>query len=134
MIDLSEEVNSFLNEIQANDGQLLVYSLHTTLAIVVNEKESGITHDLEVALEEVAKQDKYYRHNDMEVRTENLVCSTGAEECLNGHSHLRHLLLGTSEVLPISKRKWVRGRWQWLMAIELDGPKNRELVLQYIGT
>ena len=61
------------------------------MAIRVNEKESGFFKDFEDFFKRTFPKDKYYRHNDLNVRTENLVCADGSHECLNGHSHCSHL-------------------------------------------
>lgn len=132
-IDITNQIEGFVKEEKIKNGQILVYSRHTTLAIRINEKESGIFHDFENFLQKILPKEKYYKHNDLGIRTENLVCSPGAAECLNGHSHYRQLLLGTSETIPIVDSKLYLGTWQRVLAIELDGPKNREIFLQVIG-
>jgi len=88
-IDLTNEIELFLKKSKIMIGQLLVYSKHTTLAIRINEKETGIFNDMEKFLNKLLPKNQYYRHNDLEIRTENLVCSSETEECLNGHSHCR---------------------------------------------
>ncbi|OIP24781.1 hypothetical protein AUK11_02395 [bacterium CG2_30_37_16] len=132
-VDLTNEIEKFVSKSKIKFGQLLVYSRHTTLAIRVNEKETGIFNDMEEFLNKLLPKNRYYRHNDLEIRTENLVCSPETEECLNGHSHCRHFLLSTSETIPIQGGTIALGTWQKVMAVELDGPRKREILLQLIG-
>lgn len=132
-LDITGFVENFLNKIKAKKGQILIYSQHTTLAITINENEKGFFEDFENFLKKILPEEAYYKHNDLGIRTENLICSEEGKECLNGHSHCRHLILGTSETLPVNDGKIFLGTWQRILAVELDGPKNREILFQFIG-
>jgi len=90
--DITKEVENFINSNSLKNGHLIIFSNHTTLAIRVTEKETGIFKDAEDFFSKLLPHDKYYAHNDFDIRTENLVCD---KECVNGDSHLKHLLLGT---------------------------------------
>lgn len=133
-IDITEKVKKFVAESKIKNGQILIYSPHTTLAIRINEKEKGIVHDFSEFMVKLLPKDKYYQHNDLNIRTENLVCSVGATDCLNGHSHCGHLLMGgTSEVVPIMEEKLILGQWQRIFAIELDSARDRKVIMQIMG-
>lgn len=131
--DLTDDVADFIKESKIKNGQVLVYSTHTTVAICVNEKETGITKDFKKVLGKIVPKEDYYCHNDLTIRTENLVCQSGASDCLNGHSHCTHLLMRNSEVIPIEDGKMMFGPWQKIFAIELDCSRGRKLVFQIIG-
>jgi secondary thiamine-phosphate synthase enzyme len=131
--DLTDEVADFIKESKVKNGQVLVYSTHTSLAICVNEKETGITKDFKSLLEKLLPRDAYYHHNDLSIRTENLVCQSGPSDCLNGYSHCAQLLMRNSEVIPIENGKMIFGPWQKIFAIELDCARARKLVFQIIG-
>ncbi|MPM23368.1 hypothetical protein SDC9_69840 [bioreactor metagenome] len=131
--DLTDDVADFIKESEIKNGQVLVYSTHTTVAICVNEKETGITKDFKDLICRLIPKDNYYCHNDLTKRTENLVCQSGASDCLNGHSHCTHLLMRNSEVIPIENGKMIFGPWQKIFAIELDCSRSRKLVFQIIG-
>jgi len=131
--DLTDEVTDFIKESQIKNGQVLVYSTHTTVAICINEKETGITKDFKELMCKLIPKDNYYCHNDLTKRTENLVCQSGASDCLNGHSHCTHLLMRNSETIPIENGKMIFGPWQRIFAIELDCCRGRKLVFQVIG-
>ena len=132
-IDLTDLVKEFVSESKINNGSVLIYSKHTTMAIRINEKERGIVEDFVSFINKLLPKNAYYRHNDLTVRTENLVCDPGASDCMNGHSHCLHLLLGSSETIPINKSKLILGLFQRIFAIELDCGRNREVVIQIIG-
>lgn len=132
-IELTEMVQEFVSQSKINTGSVLIYSKHTTMAVRINEKEKGITEDFVSFINKLLPKNAYYRHNDLKIRTENLVCEPGASDCMNGHSHCLHLLLGSSETIPIISGKLMLGIWQRIFAIELDCGRNREVVIQITG-
>lgn len=131
--DITEEVKDFVEKSEIKNGNVLVYSLHTTVAICVNEHEKGIFADFKDLICRLVPTDCYYRHNDLTIRTENLVCQSGASDCLNGYSHCTQLLMRNSETIPIIEGKLMLGTWQRVFAIELDCARKRELIIQVIG-
>ena len=132
-IDLTDEVKEFIEKTQIKNGQVLIYSTHTTLAICINEKEKGITKDFKGLINRIVPKDAYYHHNDLTIRTENLVCQSAASDCLNGHSHCTHLLMRNSEMVPIIDGKIMLGTWQRIFAIELDCCRPRKVLVQVMG-
>lgn len=131
--DLTDEVKEFVKKTKIKNGNVLIYSTHTTLAICINEKEKGITKDFKNLINKIIPKDSYYFHNDLTVRTENLVCQSGASDCLNGHSHCTQLLMRNSETIPIIEGKVMLGTWQRVFAIELDCCRPRKVIVQVIG-
>jgi secondary thiamine-phosphate synthase enzyme len=131
--DITEEVEEFIKKSKIKEGQVLVFSTHTTMAVCVNEKEAGIVKDFKKLMSKLIPKDGYYCHNDLNLRTENLVCQSSASDCLNGHSHCTHLLMRNSETIPIIDGKMVFGPWQRVFAIELDCGRKREIILQVMG-
>jgi len=135
-IDLTNKVKEVVKKSKVKEGQVLIYSPHTTCAIKINEKETCFIADFCEFIESLAPADKYYRHDDLKIRTENLSCSVnpGESECINGHSHIKQMLVGSaSECVPISKGKMLLGRWQWIMMVELDQSRSRDVIVQVIG-
>tara|TARA_Y100000815_G_scaffold236393_1_gene229576 strand:+ start:103 stop:567 length:465 start_codon:yes stop_codon:yes gene_type:complete len=133
-IDITEEIINLIIESQINDGFVLVYSKHTTAAIKINENEPLLLKDMEEFLKRIAPKDANYNHNNFSVRTVNM----NEDECPNGHSHCAHLLLSTSESIPIIDGKIALGQWQRIFLVELDSgfSKNgqeREVLVQIIG-
>ena len=131
--DITENVEDFVKKTKIKNGQVLVYSMHTTLAICINEKEKGIFKDFKDLMCKLIPKDVYYNHNDLTKRTENLVCQSGPSDCLNGYSHCTSLLMRNSETIPIVDGKMIFGPWQRVFAIELDCGRKREIIFQVIG-
>lgn len=130
-IDITEDVENLIKKNKVKNGYIIVFSKHTTAAIRVNEKEKGIYKDFKIFVNKLIPAKQYYHHNDLTIRTENLVCDVGASDCLNGHSHCLHLLMGaTSEHIPIIDGKLAFGLYQRIFLIELDCPRSREVLVQ----
>lgn len=130
-IDITREIEEFAKSNNIIDGIVTIFSKHTTAAIRINEKEQGIYKDFEQFSHLLFPKEKYYHHNDLTIRTENLVCEPGASDCLNGHSHCMHLFMGgTSEVIPVVEGKLALGVFQRIFLIELDCARSRRILVQ----
>lgn len=131
-VDLTDEVEKAVRTSGVQNGTVTVYSKHTTAAIRINEKESGFIQDFKDFIAKTLPPFDYYRHNDMNIRTENLDCDD--DRCAkNGHSHIGHMLLGTSETIPVTDGKLALGRWQRIFLVELCSPRKREIIFQVLG-
>jgi secondary thiamine-phosphate synthase enzyme len=128
-MDITELVAEVVARAEINDGQVLVFSRHTTAAVRVQEAEPLLLEDLTQCLERLAPVELSYRHNDFRVRTVNMT----ANERPNGHAHCRHLFLGASETIPLVGGQLLFGRWQRIFLIELDHPRQREVHVQVMG-
>ena len=58
----------------------------------------------------------------------------GPDEPVNGHAHCRLLLLQPACTLLVEDGRLVLGRWQSVFAVELDGPRRRQVAVQLEGT
>ena len=128
-LDITQEITDIVHQSGARDGLVCVYTKHTTAAIKINENEPLLLRDMEAFLERVAPQDAYYGHNDFSLRTVNMT----EDECPNGHSHCRHLFLGTSETIPLIGGELQFGTYQSVFLIELDRPRSREVLVSIVG-
>lgn len=128
-IDITDAVSDVVARSGIQNGFAVIFSRHTTAAIRINENEPGVIRDMESMLQRIAPPSAYYLHNDFNVRTVNIT----DDEDANGHSHCQHLLLGSSENVPIINGSLHFGQWQRLFLIELDKPRSREVIVQLIG-
>ena len=129
-IDITERVSGIVQETRIRDGLVCVFSKHTTAAIKLNENEPLLIKDMERFLSRIAPVDAYYQHNDFSIRTVNMT----EDECPNGHAHCQHLLMSSSETIPLMGGNLQIGTWQRLFLIELDRARDREVIVQVIGT
>jgi secondary thiamine-phosphate synthase enzyme len=125
LFNLTQQMRDFVGASGVQVGQLTIASMHTTCAIFVNEWQDALLFDIETELENLISRGAYYRHNDPEWSD----CDRN-----NADSHLRTLMLGTHVTLPVDDGDLVLGVWQSVMMAELDGPRERIIRLQVMGT
>ncbi len=129
LIDITEKVQEMLAKTGIKEGNVLVYSRHTTAGIVINENEPLLIQDMYKFLERLASPADEYSHNDFSIRTVNM-CD---DECANGHAHCQHLTIGCSQTLPVVEGRLALGRWQRIFLLEMDHPRTREVLIQFFG-
>ena len=110
------------------NGRVHLQSLHTTVGIAINENEPLLLRDFEGLLERLAPEGAGYEHDDFERRFD-----IALDEPVNGHAHCRQLLLSAFATLMVEDGELVLGRWQSVFAVELDGPRRRNLAIQLEG-
>jgi secondary thiamine-phosphate synthase enzyme len=131
-VDLTDDVRGVVARSGVRNGAAIVYSPHTTCAVVINERESGFMSDFTDLLDSVVPRSVDYRHDDLSVRTENL--EDDPHEIPNGHSHCRAALLGTSsQAVPVVDGDLMLGRYQRIFLLELDRGRDRKVYLQVMG-
>ena len=128
-IDITEKVQKKIKEAGVKNGIINIQSLHTTMAIIVNEAEPLLIMDMKKLLEKLAPRTYKYAHDNFNIRTVNM-CSG---ECANGHAHNKALHLPTSTMLNVMKNGLQLGQWQRVFAVELDRSSPRQIALQIIG-
>lgn len=128
-IDITDDVRAVIADGGVRFGQVTIYSCHTTAAIRVNENEPLLLKDMTRLLHQIAPLHAEYHHNDFSRRTVNIE----EEECANGHAHCQHLLLSTSETIPIIDGQLPLGQWQRIFLIELDRPRARRVLVNVMG-
>src|SRR5437870_2059967 len=111
LIDVTPLVQTHVTASGIQMGIAVVFSQHTTAAIIVNEGDPGLHRDIVAMLERLAPEHGQYDHN-----------GPGGEQ--NGHAHLRQVLLGSSVSLPVVGGKLALGTWQRIYFVELDVPRE----------
>jgi secondary thiamine-phosphate synthase enzyme len=114
MIDLTDRVAAIVARTRLAEGLCHVYTAHATAAIVVNENDDpNVCVDVLDALDRLVPAG-VWRHDAVDG---------------NAASHIQAAMLGPSETLPVRDGKLVLGRWQAVMLVELDGPRDRRIVV-----
>ena len=128
--DLTDLVRDVVKRSEVGHGQVTVYTPHTTTSIVINESETGFLNDFRRLIDHVVPSEGYFEHDDHELRTENLQ----EDEFLNGHSHVRQLLVGQPSVtVPIVDGEVILGQWQRVLFVELDQARERRVFFHAQG-
>ncbi|KAL7569007.1 hypothetical protein ACA910_021296 [Epithemia clementina (nom. ined.)] len=160
--DLTPVIQQRLEESGMQQGVVNVISRHTTTAITINERESRLARDMEEFFLSMVPPDERsesvrakvgvrYQHNDIDQRPESdeeaqrcrdngwdidnheQLQAWRAQEPINAHSHLLSMLLGSSESIPVVDGKMVIGQWQSILLVDLDGPRDRTVGIQFLG-
>ncbi len=128
-IDLTDWIVGSLDRSGVGDGIVQIQALHTTAAIVINENEPLLLGDFERMLERLVPANGSYGHDDPERRRANLLPA----ERPNGCAHARALLLGGAKLVNILGGRPELGRWQSILLVELDGPRERRISMTVMG-
>jgi secondary thiamine-phosphate synthase enzyme len=126
-IDITNDVERLVQRSGIRNGLAHICSFHTTAAIRVNENEPLLLGDFRRLLTRVVPAGDY-EHDDLQRRT-----GVPPDEPVNGHAHCRHLLLSSSESLPVANGRLRLGRWQRIFLIELDSARPRQVTVQVLG-
>jgi octaprenyl-diphosphate synthase len=127
-IDITDRLREEVQRAGLRTGRVHVQSLHTTVGLAVNENEPLLLRDFKTLLERVAPEGAGYEHDDFTRRVD-----IAMDEPVNGHAHCRQMLLTAFATLLVEEGELVLGRWQSVFAVELDGPRHRQLAIQLEG-
>jgi len=97
LINITDKLESFVEESGVKEGICLVSAMHITAGIWVNDNEKGLWEDLWELLEHLAPFKENYQHH-----------LTGED---NGDAHLKRTLTGYQATLPVTKGKLDLGPW-----------------------
>lgn len=128
-IDITDEIKDFLKETGIKNGLVNIQILHTSAGLIVNENEPLLLEDIKRNLENCAPKNLEYKHDDLSKRKVNLC----PKECINGHAHCKAIHLLVNVTLNLIGGELQLGRWQRVLLIELDRPRNRKVQVQIIG-
>ncbi|HID16780.1 TPA: YjbQ family protein [Candidatus Bathyarchaeota archaeon] len=119
LVDVTDLVENFVRESGISDGLCLIYSPHSTTAIIVNEKESGLMKDILAKVRRDFPAGAGWLHDRVDD---------------NAHSHLASTFIGSSTTFPVKNASLLKGTWQNIFLLEMDGPRARRLVVEVLGT
>ncbi|MEK6826194.1 MAG: secondary thiamine-phosphate synthase enzyme YjbQ [Nanoarchaeota archaeon] len=128
IIDITKRVLSYLKRRRVHTGEITVTTKHTTTAVRINEYEPLLRKDMEAYISNLAPKNVNYLHDDIKKRK-----NCPPNERKNAHAHLKALLMGASETLPIKDGRLDLGKWQKILFIELDGPRKRQVNLELVA-
>jgi secondary thiamine-phosphate synthase enzyme len=120
-INITPDIEQCLTESGISEGLLLCNAMHITASVFINDDESGLHHDYERWLEELAPHEPIsrYRHN-----------RTGED---NADAHLKRQLMGREVVVAVTNGKLDFGRWEQIFYGEFDGRRKKRVLVKIIG-
>lgn len=117
MINITAEVNRLVGESGVRRGLCLIHAPHTTAGIVIQEGyDPDVARDILVSLDGLAPVEGDYRHAEG-----------------NSPAHIKSLMTGSGQTLPVEYGTLQLGRWQAVFFCEFDGPRDRTIWVQVIG-
>ena len=124
IIDTTQEVCAFIDECDIHNGLVVLWTTHTTAAIAINEHDLDLWPDILQTLTSLIPVEATYRHNTK--------YSYSSRE-QNAHAHILNCLIQPSVIVPLQNGVLALGTWQAILFIELDGPRDRSLLVQVMG-
>jgi secondary thiamine-phosphate synthase enzyme len=114
IVDITDQVEAVLGRTYSGQTGICHLSvLHTTAALTTADLDPGTDLDMLDAFDHLIPKLQYrHPHNPEHVP-----------------DHILSGLIGTSVALPVEGGKAVLGTWQRVVMVELDGPRDREIVL-----
>jgi secondary thiamine-phosphate synthase enzyme len=126
--DITEQVQEIINTAGVREGNVVVFTPHTTMGVVINHNEPMLMQDFMRVLYKFAPMDDRYSHDLFE-----LTKASKSDGRSNGHSHCKSFLIGVSQTVPIEKGKLLLTSKQSIFAVEFDGSRKRDVVIQVMG-
>ncbi len=114
LIDLTDKIQGLVSKSNVKEGICVVYSPHTTAAVVITENA-----DPSVQKDVLAKLNKLVPANAPEY--------THMEG--NSDSHIKSAVIGNSRTIIVKDGKLLLGVWEGVMFAEFDGPRNRNILI-----
>jgi secondary thiamine-phosphate synthase enzyme len=120
-INITPQVEMALQESGIREGLLLVNAMHITASVFINDDESGLHHDYDVWLEQLAPHEplSHYRHN-----------LTGED---NADAHLKRQVMGREVVVAITEGHLDFGPWEQIFYGDFDGRRRKRVLVKIIG-
>jgi secondary thiamine-phosphate synthase enzyme len=120
-INITPQVESCLKDSGVREGLALVNAMHITASVFINDDESGLHHDYEEWLEQLAPHEPVsrYRHN-----------RTGED---NGDAHLKRQVMGREVVVAVTEGRLDFGPWEQIFYGEFDGRRKKRVLVKIIG-
>jgi secondary thiamine-phosphate synthase enzyme len=115
MVDVTGRLADLVKQSGISDGICLVYVPHATAAVVINENaDPNVCEDILDALAGLVPDGKW-RHDRIDE---------------NAAAHIKATILGPSEAVPVKGGRLRLGTWQSIMLVELDGPRDRTVIVE----
>lgn len=119
IFNLTTRVKAAMEKSGLREGIILVSSLHSNSAVIVNDDEPGFLAHLEKWLTEVAPVRDDYKHQG---RFES-----------NTAIHLQSLLLHHQVIVSFTEGRLDLGPWQFVQFVELDGMRPKRILVKIMG-
>ncbi len=112
-IDITPQVQDLVGEI--SEAVVTIFAPHTTTGITINENaDPDVPRDILKKLEALIPQRDNYSHMEG-----------------NSDAHIKASLFGSSVRVIVKDSQLLLGTWQSIFFCEFDGPRTRQLYVQF---
>lgn len=120
LLNITQDVETCLQESGIQEGLLLCNPMHITASVFINDDEPGLHQDFEGWLEGLAPEKPHcrYRHNNYED---------------NADAHLKRTIMGREVVVAVTGGKLDFGAWEQIFYGEFDGKRPKRVLVKIIG-
>ncbi len=120
-VNITSQIEKIVRKSGIKDGLCLVNAMHITASVFINDNESGLHHDYEKWLEQLAPHEPIdqYEHN-----------KTGED---NADAHLKRQVMGREVVVAITAGRLDFGPWEQIFYGEFDGRRSKRVLVKLIG-
>jgi secondary thiamine-phosphate synthase enzyme len=109
-VDITDQVQELVS---SKAKAVTIFTMHTTCSVTTADLDPGTDKDLLSAVWEMIPKLEYrHPHNPEHVP-----------------AHLASSIIGPSVTVPVDDGRLVLGAWQRIILVELDGPRERNLIV-----
>ncbi len=116
LVDVTSEIQEIVSKSGVKDGLCVVYSPHTTAALIITENaDPSVQRDIITKLSKMIPENEGYTHLEG-----------------NSDAHIKSAVIGNSRTVIVKGGQLLLGVWEGLMFFEGDGPRSRKLFVKII--
>ncbi len=117
LVDVTDRVAAVVGALEVGDGAVILHVPHTTAAVTINEGyDPDVARDVLAVLAGLVPHEGGYAHAEG-----------------NSDSHVKAIMVGSTQLVPVEDGRPVLGRWQRIFFCEFDGPRRRSLLVGPAG-
>ena len=115
VVDITDQVNEEINKLQFKQGLCNLFLTHTTCALTTADLDPGTDQDYLEAFDMMIPKLNYNHPHDPSHMPDHILSS----------------LIGASLTVPVENGRLTLGTWQKVVLIEFDGPRERQIMLNF---
>jgi secondary thiamine-phosphate synthase enzyme len=113
LVDVTDRVASAVTTLGIVGGAVILHVPHTTAGVTINEGyDPDVARDVLAVLGDLVPHEGGYAHAEG-----------------NSDSHVKAIMVGSTQLVPVENGQPVLGRWQRIFFCEFDGPRRRTLLV-----
>jgi secondary thiamine-phosphate synthase enzyme len=117
LVDVTERVAAAVIALELKSGAVILHVPHTTAGVTINEGyDPDVARDVLAVLGGLVPHEGRYAHAEG-----------------NSDSHVKAIMVGSTQLVPVEDGLPVLGRWQRIFFCEFDGPRRRTLLVGTAG-